>query len=236
MSTTHIIALVKDPECEPVKTRLAAHIGQLYATTLYRMFLEILNEQLARLQLHGLPGVIAHSPHLLSQATAALFPGLKLFYQGSGNIGERLNHIDASLFEDTNTPRIFIGSDAPTLPDNLLMDASLALNTTDSVLAPATDGGFVLIGTRKKLPDLASVPWSQDTTAKATLSALQAGQLSTTLLEPWEDIDDGDSMRRMLAHLRQTKTSLSPAMLKMLGLCEHIFGHDDQIGVVPFAR
>ncbi len=223
MSKTHIIAFIKDPDSEPVKTRLAASIGTDHAKALYCIFLEVLREQLARLASRGFQSTIAHSPVALSASTAALFHGFEFIHQGTGNIGERINQLDHRLFGESEAARVFIGSDAPTLPDQYLIDASLALGSTDTVLAPATDGGFVLLGTRKKLPDLSNVPWSHDTTARETLSTLRASQFSLTVIDTWEDIDDIESLRRMMTNARQTSSSHhTSGVIKMLEQCERV--------------
>ena len=224
VDVAHIIAFIKDPESEPVKTRLAAHIGSPQAKTVYTMFLAILCEQLVRLQSLGFKGIIAHSPATLSQNVTALFPGFTFIHQGKGNIGERINHIDEKLFGNNTVPRIFIGSDAPTLPDQHLIDAAVALGNTDTVVAPATDGGFVLLGTKRKLPDLSEVPWSQPSTLKATLRALSAGRLTTATIAPWEDIDELESLHRMLTNARQTNTNHTSAVLGMLTFSERVLG------------
>ena len=82
MSKTHIIAFIKDPDSEPVKTRLAASIGTDHAKALYCIFLEVLREQLARLASRGFQSTIAHSPVALSASTAALFHGFEFIHQG----------------------------------------------------------------------------------------------------------------------------------------------------------
>jgi rSAM/selenodomain-associated transferase 1 len=225
MKTTHIIAFIKDPKSEPVKTRLAAGIGSDSATILYCLFLEILAEQLARLSSLGFQSTIAHSPVALSASTTAIFHGFQFIHQGKGNIGERINHIDHRLFGESDAARVFIGSDAPTLPDQYLLDASRALRSTDSVIAPAADGGFVLLGSRKKLPNLSNVPWSHDTTASETINTLRASQFSLTVIDTWEDIDDSESLRRMLTNTRQTSSNHhTSSVIKMLELCERVVG------------
>ena len=224
MNSTHIIAFIKDPDSEPVKTRLAASIGSDNAKALYCLFLDILAEQLARLNALGLRSTIAHSPVALSPSTAAIFHGFECIYQGTGNIGERINHIDHRLFGGADAARVFIGSDAPTLPDHYLIDASLALGSSDSVIAPAADGGFVLLGSRKKLPDLSNVPWSHETTATETMNTLRASQFSLQVIDTWEDVDDVESLRRMLTNARQTNAKHTSAVIGMLNFSERMLG------------
>ena len=112
--------------------------------------------------------------------------------QAEGDLGARLAH----ALRDGG---VAIGSDAPTLPVNLLLEAHAS--TADVVLAPAFDGGFTLVGTQEPEDLFDLVPWSApDTFARQHRRALDLGR-SVRVLPFWYDVDDAESLRFLGNHL-----------------------------------
>ncbi len=80
--------------------------------------------------------------------------------QATGNLGTRINHINQRLNDDGFDRQIFIGMDCPELDQASLQAAQAALADHDAVLGAAEDGGVVLMATRRRWPELATLPWS----------------------------------------------------------------------------
>ena len=72
--------------------------------------------------------------------------------QADGNLGQRLNTLDHTL-RNAGLERLFyIGSDAPALGAEDYAAAREALVNHDTVLVPSSDGGVVLMASRKPWP------------------------------------------------------------------------------------
>jgi rSAM/selenodomain-associated transferase 1 len=81
------------------------------------------------------------------------------------------------------TPLVLIGSDCPVLESADLVEAAKALSRNEAVIAPAEDGGYVLIGLARPLDALfAGVSWG---------SSAVMGQTRTRLAElgiKWKEL------------------------------------------------
>lgn len=150
-----LVLMLKAPERS--KQRLAERIGSLASA---------LAERLCSCALEDLdtwPG-----PVCLAPAAAADIDWLgertlgteHVVLQAPGNLGERINHVNAALGRAGHDRQIFIGIDCPELDDGYLADAARALDTHDAVLGPARDGGVVLMGARRPWPPLGGLDWS----------------------------------------------------------------------------
>ena len=103
---------------------------------------------------------------------------------------------------------VLIGSDAPDLPLALIAQAFQALQQSEVVIAPATDGGYVLIGEARHHPQLfAEIAWSTAAVLPETLRRLEQLQVSATILDVWDDLDDLPSLENFLRRSPQTKTA-----------------------------
>jgi uncharacterized protein len=98
-----------------------------------------------------------------------------------------------------NGPALVIGTDCPTLTAVHLRDAAEALRSgAEVVVIPADDGGYVLIGMRRPIPDLfADMAWSTD--AVMTETRRRLSHLGLSWREPAQlwDVDRPADVRRM---------------------------------------
>jgi hypothetical protein len=92
-----------------------------------------------------------------------------------------------------------IGSDIPAITRAHIARAFALLGRNDFVFGPARDGGYWLIGARRRprLPPglLAGVRWSTAHALDDSLATLPAGA-RVAFLEELEDVDDGAAYRR----------------------------------------
>ena len=197
---------VKQPLPGRVKTRLCPPLTAAEAAAFYAVAQE---ETVARL---------AAGPWAVTLACAGAeayfrdrFPQLPLLPQGEGDLGDRLLRTATALLT-AGGPVVLVGSDAPDLPFSLIDEAFRALAGVDVVTAPATDGGYVLIGLRRLQPQLfAGIPWSTPGVLACTRRRAADAGLSWRELTPWEDVDDFASL---LALLRRTPSSASAAFAR----------------------
>jgi glycosyltransferase A (GT-A) superfamily protein (DUF2064 family) len=176
------------------KTRLARGVGLVAAWRTKRR-LDAYTCRVARSA--GWETILAVAPQSDLQAR---FPGvwpsdLRRIGQGRGDLGGRMSR---ALVAFGRVPVCIIGSDLPDLRQADLALAFRALNRTDVVLGPATDGGFWLIGMAPRAARqarLAPVRWSSPHTLSDTLACLPVSW-RVRFLRELEDVDDAASLKR----------------------------------------
>lgn len=145
--------------------------------------------------------------------------------QINGNLGQRLNALDATLRQRNRKKLVFIGSDAPGLNEDDFQMVRDRLQTHDVVLIPAEDGGVVLMAGRKPWPDLSALPWSTPQLGVALTAACRAGGLSVTVVRQGYDIDEADDFFRLTDLLasdsRPERRALHALAVKTAGTMIH---------------
>ena len=117
--------------------------------------------------------------------------------QQGDNLGERINHVDRQLRAAGAEKIVCIGTDAPGLNPDRIRAAADALEHADTVLAPATDGGVVLMGSRVAWPELGNLPWETDALCAALTEAC-GGAAHVALAPEGDDIDHWVDLVRAL--------------------------------------
>jgi rSAM/selenodomain-associated transferase 1 len=181
------------------KTRLIPALGPEGAARLYEAFLEDALERFAGSFETTLScaGDVTH-PSLKRLARTY---GVALRTQCEGDLGARMSH-DLILMNRSHGNGIIVGTDIPTLPLSLVVDAFRALERADVVLGPTSDGGYYLVGARGAWPDLfRGVRFSSPHALADTLAAAEGAGAEVELLSPWYDIDEPEDLRLLRAHL-----------------------------------
>ncbi len=192
-----VLVLGRLPEAGRVKTRLGRRYGQAAALALHTAFLQdTLEHATAAATDLGGRAVFAYegdgSPSRHGLTGVAAFP------QSSGDLGRRQSAAQASLLDHGAGSVITIGSDSPTLPAPFFREAWERLETADVVVAPASDGGYVLIAVTRRHPDLyCGMEWG--TPRVMDMLAERARDLGLTLhrMDQWYDIDDETGLQRL---------------------------------------
>jgi uncharacterized protein len=204
---------VRFPEPGRVKTRLAAAIGDEWATALYRAFLIDLIPRYSDLRARR---VLAYSPN--NEVTRRYFEHLsqgafELWPQPDGPLSRRLQ----SFFEAFGPePTVLIGSDSPTLAKFDVEYALQRLQEVDCVLGPATDGGLYLIGHKGgPWPIFSNVEWSTSRVLEQILAEARRCGASLEVLPIWYDVDTLDDLNFLRGHLAALKIS-QPTLLSDL--------------------
>src|SRR5437763_1793024 len=195
-----LVVFCRRPRLGAAKSRLAHALGAAQALAIAQALLECALED-AR----AWPGALVIAPENPAEAPWAqglLERAATVQPQPRGNLGERLNAVDAAVRAAGHERVLFIGSDAPSLTVSDLLAGHTALDTADVVLAPARDGGVTLMGSRLPWPDLAPLPWSEPTLGAALEQCCRSHARSVTRLPGSYDIDaasDLPTARRALA-------------------------------------
>lgn len=199
----------KQPQPGRVKTRLCPPLTLDQAAELYRCCLK-------------------ETVHLATRgdwSTVLFFQGQRRFFKDTfadvplaeqigADLGERLAQAFASRFAGGAQQVVIIGSDSPDLPVSLIRQAFAGLTHHDAVLAPADDGGYVLVGLRRPVPGLfEQIPWSTGEVLAATRKRMVELQLSCLELSGWYDVDDVVSLRQLMRRSPQSVTARLAAQL-----------------------
>lgn len=196
----HVVIFAKAPRIGMVKRRLAAGIGALAAWRCYGEITRRLIDRLARerrwtLWLAVTPDDAARRTRHWS-AMAHRRP-VRRIAQGPGDLGARMGWVLRQL---PRGPAVIVGSDIPGIDAPAIHGAFAALRSRDAVFGPATDGGYWLVGLRRRpaprrhLPGrlFRQVRWSSEFALADTLAGLPKAS-RRTLLHRLEDIDDKQS-------------------------------------------
>lgn len=196
----HLVIFLRAPRLGRVKSRLAAGIGaaaalRFYRETSARLLRRVARDRRWRCQLAVTPD---------RDARGNWPAGLPRRGQGGGDLGRRM----ARIFEELPPgPVLIVGSDIPALAPRHVEAGFRALGRCEAVLGPAADGGYWLVGLRRRprLPRglFAGVRWSSRFALADTRASLPRG-MSIALLETLEDVDDAEGYRRWRAGGRVT--------------------------------
>jgi hypothetical protein len=129
-------------------------------------------------------------------------PRPRLRPQRRGDLGQRMTLPFHVL---PPGPVMLVGSDIPALRAGHIAHAFRLLGRHDLVFGPASDGGFWLVGARRRkaMPRalFAGVRWSTKHALADTMKGLPSG-CSIGLADTLDDVDDAQDLRR-LAQARQ---------------------------------
>lgn len=214
-----IAVFVKTPGLSPLKTRLAAEIGASHAEQFHRLATRCVEETLQELQqscetYQIRPFWSVAEPDGRDDPLWSAFP---VVGQEDGGLGERMHHVYAELL--TRHDAVFLlGADSPQLNVEELTQAIVRLfsseDTTDFVLGPANDGGFVFLGGKTEIPleVWRRVPYSVPETAERFLEELQTLGVTEPFGE-WVDVDVWEDVPLLLPALSEAGESLAKVEL-----------------------
>jgi len=191
MNREVVLVFQKNAILGKVKTRLASGMGELRALEIYRHLI-----QLTYSALEGVPASIwTYFSDFIPESS---HPSVeKCFVQEGQDLGERMANAFAFSFELGMDKVVLIGTDCPMLQGQHLNQAFEALNHSDLVVGPATDGGYYLIGMNRRADYLfEGITWSTSQVLSQTLNVASQHGLTTTLLHEQDDIDTQEDWQR----------------------------------------
>jgi uncharacterized protein len=177
--------MAKAPVAGSVKTRLARQIGVAGATRFARQSAAALLSRIAvdpRWEM-----TIAVTPDC---ACAGRFwpRGINRRPQGGGDLGRRMQRIMERM---PLGPVVVVGTDVPGVTPALTAEAFRRLGRHDAVFGPATDGGYWLVGLKRRtrlLTPFARVRWSSEYALADTLANLEGRTVA--FVATLSDVDD----------------------------------------------
>ncbi len=205
-----LLLFAKLPRLNHVKTRLSPPLDPSCCLELYRAFLQ---DQIAFLRSfsdrYDVQLWFDGTPTVETTRELAL-DGLPLREQGQGDLGRRMFRAVQSSWREGAAATIVIGADAPTLPARVVGEAFELLHAEfATVVTPADDGGYVLIGMRSPQAELfRDVPWGGPDVLATTMERAEAAGVSLQRTAPWYDVDDASDLARLRAELDTDEGSI----------------------------
>jgi uncharacterized protein len=203
MSDRALVVFVKHPTPGAVKTRLAEAVGPAVAAELYRALAERVLASTT-----PLPGeyerLVFFDPPQARDRMRAWLPGVRLLAQSEGDLGRRLSDATARAFARGASRVAVVGTDAPGLARETVVDALDALDAADVAIGPTEDGGYYLLGLRQPRPELyAAIAWSTPSVLAETRARAAAAGLVVHELPALRDLDTIEDVRLEWPALRE---------------------------------
>ena len=186
-----LVIMAKAPLAGAAKRRLAAEIGTTEATRFARAAVSALMTRVGRDR--RWQTILAVSPDRF--ARSPIWPAKsKTCAQGPGDLGQRMQR----LFQATAPgPLVIVGTDIPTLTAQHIARAFRLLGSRDAVFGPALDGGYWLVGLRRRprlLRPFYAVRWSSPHALSDTLANLSGHGIG--FISTLADVDSAEDWRR----------------------------------------
>ena len=198
-SDSILLIFCKAPVAGQVKTRLQPLLSAEQAADAHRQLTQwtldrAFQQPLCEVLLYCAPD----TGHPFFEQCAKEYP-LTLSVQRGGDLGKKmLNAFNEALSRYRHA--ILIGCDCPSLMVSDLQQALSALkNGNDAVIAPAEDGGYVLIGLNRPQPVLfENIGWGGDKVMAQTRQRATSASLAVHELTMQWDVDTPEDWTRFL--------------------------------------
>lgn len=197
-----LMIFCKAPIPGQVKTRLipkltAKQAAELHIELSVRTLQRAVQGNLCPVQLWCAPT----TDHDFFTASKAAYP-LALKQQQGADLGERMHHAFCSALA-TYSRALLMGCDCPSLTGQDLEQALTALNQgNEIVIAPAEDGGYVMIGLNRPNPELFdNMPWGTARVLAQTRNRIERYKLQHHELSEQWDLDTPEDLERYRGQL-----------------------------------
>jgi len=209
-----LILFVKYPEKGKVKSRLATHLTEGFAAGLYVNFV---NDIIASLEGGSFSlRIYFHPPEKEKEIKKLWSEKYRYAAQNGSHLGERMKNAFLQEFTAGFGQVVLIGSDCPDLPAIIIEESFRALESKPcSVIGPAADGGYYLIGFCKDAfcPEIFSgMEWSTASVLEKTMTILHSSKYYCTVLPPWKDIDNRQDLNDLIKRNEKTPFADSATM------------------------
>jgi rSAM/selenodomain-associated transferase 2/rSAM/selenodomain-associated transferase 1 len=186
-----LIVFGRYPEPGTTKTRLASFLGPEGAARLQR---EMAEHALSRVRALAGERAVALEVHYQGGSERLmrdwLGPGIWYSPQAGSDLGARMDNAFLEAFRTGTEKVVLVGTDCPGITATILRSAFNLLGLFDLVLGPARDGGYYLIGLRKRVPELfQQMPWGATTVGAQTLAMARDLGLRAVTVDSLVDVD-----------------------------------------------
>lgn len=195
---SRIAVFAREPVLGKVKTRLLEALGEQQALALYQQMVARTTRCIDASQLAQLDLWVTSNPS--HETFLTLCNEMNIYIQKGADLGARMAFaIDHTLAGQGLESVLIVGTDCPVMDASYLHSALTALRDgNEVVIGPAEDGGYVLIGMARLLPELfAGIPWGTDRVLAETLARLARMGTKYQLLPTLWDVDVPADLARL---------------------------------------
>jgi glycosyltransferase A (GT-A) superfamily protein (DUF2064 family) len=214
-----LVIILKRPLLNQGKQRLAASLGAEQALAVAQHLLGCVIEDA-----NNWPGIVILSPASATDhhwASKLLSRPAIIIPQSEGNLGTRIQFIDQQLAALNIHQTLYIGSDAPCITLELLLQADAALQQADVVLSHALDGGVTLMANREPWPELRALPWSSAQFAVELTAICRAAGYTLQAVSASYDVDTEDDLNFAYVDLQNDRRPSRRALLTLIEDIQH---------------
>ncbi|MCC6651292.1 MAG: TIGR04282 family arsenosugar biosynthesis glycosyltransferase [Candidatus Eisenbacteria bacterium] len=202
----------RHPVAGRVKTRLSPALPAELAARLYAAMLE---DTLAAARGAELDRTLWWADDGPARGDA----GLAERRQEGPDLGERMTAAMNAMLVSPIDRAVIVGSDCPALAVEHFAAAFAAMDGADVVLGPSEDGGYWLVGMRRRtaVAIFRNIQWSSPTTLTDTLAQAKRAGLPVRTLPTLPDVDTPDDLAGLVAALAAgRRESCGPATREAL--------------------
>ena len=196
-----IAVFARAPRLGAVKTRLEPALG---ATGCLQLYQALLVKTVSTVQQAGLAPMQLWVTDTVDHEAFSALNGEHILLQQGKDLGARMLHTAQSVLSERGVGRvIIIGTDCPGMDQAYLQSALTALqgqfdNAAQVVIGPAEDGGYVLLGMTRPVPEiLLDMEWGNEQVLSRTRSRLCEHEIPYRLLESRWDVDVAEDLERL---------------------------------------
>lgn len=193
---TLIIIFAKFPARGMAKTRLQPALGLEGASLIAKQLLLHSAEQAVATGL-SVELCVSPAPNDPCWQTLDLSQSLRWSSQADSDLGLRMLAASRQALH-TFKQVVLIGTDCPSLTPMRIQEAVQQLEQFNTVMIPAADGGYVLLGFKQADASLFSdIEWSTASVAAVTRQRIAALDWTLALLDPLHDIDEPADLKHL---------------------------------------
>ncbi|MFC2086189.1 TIGR04282 family arsenosugar biosynthesis glycosyltransferase [Bacteroidota bacterium] len=188
-----LIVFIKNPVLGQVKQQLAEKIGDENALKVYENLLEHTFKVTTKVE--ALKAV--YYSDFIPGSDFWSVEGFEQYLQKGLDFGVRMENAFIEGFQKGYERIVLVGSDIINLRTGIINKAFRYLSHNHSVIGPAQDGGYYLIGLSEINEDIfRNKKWSTNTIFKDTIADFQDAELDYKLLPVLNDIDTVEDLKK----------------------------------------
>lgn len=214
-----LAVFARRPEPGRVKTRLSPALPSNLALELYR---GLLSDAFLVAAAASADDRAVYWDGARTGAADTISAGFRAAEQTGGDLGARLERAFDDLLQARGDRAVIMGADCPEMTAQAVDAAFDSLSATDLVLGPTRDGGYYLVGLRRRAPEIfRGIPWSTAGVLQQTLDRARAARIGWSLLETLDDLDTPADLVGLVARGLLDRSRLprhTAATLEAIGL------------------
>ncbi len=182
-----LIIFYRNPELGRVKSRLAVTIGEERALAIY-LFMA---DHCRNIALSVPVDRVVYYSRFIDTEDNWLNKDFQKKLQCGVDLGEKMRCAFEESFKAGYKSVCIIGTDCLELTETILVEAFEGLKHSDTVIGPAADGGYYLLGMNRFIPEVFyNKKWSTSSVCGDTIEDLKQLHCSYRLLPVLHDIDN----------------------------------------------